>query len=453
MGDNSVYRPSRFTVMTPHEAGGTVLYNSMRGSVYYVREPFAGRVHDLLHNRNARLTAEDSGDQGELVGALAQRGFVVPEDYDEDADARQLRENRVSRTDRLELILMPTEACNFRCTYCYEDFALGRMLSGVRDGVRNLVRHRHEQHDLKSLSISWFGGEPLVAFDVIEELSEFFTGFAAETGVDYRAGMTTNGYLLTDDVAARCVELGIRQFQITLDGPRHAHDESRPLMGGGSTFDDIMTNIRGLAASEHEFQAVLRTNFSPTNVGSVPELVSELGDIAAADPRFAVIFRPVGRWGGPADQDIEACSGKDAELAKLDLYRSAQGHDLTTGDLRTLRPGGSVCYAANPWSFLIRPNGVVNKCTVALRDAKNMVGRLTPEGELKLKDELMKLWTDNDENHDEGCQTCFFRPSCQGAHCPLIRIQDGVRPCPPQKVWIGPNLQTFTELQRTAGAA
>ena len=450
MGDPKVYRPSRFTVMTPHSAGGSVLYNSMRGSVFYVREPVAGRVHDLLHNRNARITADADSD---LVPGLAQRGFLVEEDHDEDAEARELRDGRTTRTDRLELILMPTEACNFRCTYCYEDFSLGRMLSGVREGVRRLVRHRQERHGLRSLSVSWFGGEPLVAFDVIEELSEYFTSFAAETGVDYQAGMTTNGYLLTEDVAARCVELGIRRFQITLDGPKHAHDGSRPLMGGGSTFDDIMANIRAMAAGGLDFQALLRTNFSPANVGSVPELVAELGDIAAGDPRFAVIFRPVGRWGGPQDEDIEACSGRDAELAKLDLNLRAHGHALAGGDLRTLRPGGSVCYAANPWSFLIRPNGVIGKCTVALRDAKNMVGRLTPEGELKLNDDLMRLWTDNDDAHDEGCRSCFFRPSCQGAHCPLIRIQDGVRPCPPQKVWIGPNLQTYTDLQRTPAGA
>ncbi|WP_106585397.1 radical SAM/SPASM domain-containing protein [Murinocardiopsis flavida] len=437
--------------MTPHEAGGAVLYNAMRGSVYYVRDPLAARVHDLLHNRHGLISA-DEDDPASLVPSLLQRGLIVPDGYDERSDAKEIRDERVARTDRLELILMPTEACNFRCTYCYEDFALGRMLSGVREGVRSLVRHRHEQHDLKSLAISWFGGEPLVAFDVIEELSGFFGEFAAEAGIDYRSGMTTNGYLLTQDVAARCVELGIRQFQITLDGPRHTHDESRPLMGGGSTFDDIIANIRGLARSDLDFSALLRTNFSPSNVGSVPELLAELGEITAADPRFSVIFRPVGQWGGANDIQIETCSGRDAELAKLSLYRDAQDHDLAGGDTRTLRPGGSVCYAANPWSFLIRPNGIVNKCTVALRDAQNMVGRLTPDGDLHLNDGLMKLWTENDETHDTGCQSCFFRPSCQGAHCPLVRIQDGVRPCPPQKVWIGPHLQTYADLQREAAS-
>lgn len=444
---NRLYRPSRFTVMTPHDAGGAVLYNSLRGSVFYVREPLAGRVHELLHNRSARFAADDGDpERTRLIRALEERGYVVPDDHDESADAKELRDDRLARTDILELILMPTEACNFRCTYCYEDFALGHMLSGVRDGVRELVRRRHASHGLEALRVSWFGGEPLVAFDVIEELSEYFVDFATRHGIDYRAGMTTNGYLLTPDIAERCVQLGIKQLQITLDGPRHSHDASRPLMGGGSTFDDIIANVRSLAQSDLDFSALLRTNFTPSNVGSVPELLEELGGIVEGDDRFSVIFRPVGQWGGANDAETEAATGKAAEEAKLDLYQDARCHDLPSGDTRTLRPGGSVCYAANPWSFLIRPNGIVNKCTVALRDAQNMVGRLAPDGELNLNDRLMKLWTENDEAHDSGCQSCFFRPSCQGAHCPLIRIQDGVRPCPPQKVWIGPNLKTYTDL-------
>jgi len=447
MGGKQTYRPSRFTVMAPHDAGGAVIYNSLRGSVFHVREPLSERVHELLHNRSARLADEaDGSERSRLLRALAERGYVVPEDHDEQADAARLRETRVNRADRLELILMPTESCNFRCTYCYEDFALGKMLTGVREGVRELVRRRYEQGGLRTLTVSWFGGEPLVAFDVIEELSEYFIDFAEQHGITYRAGMTTNGYLLTPDTARRCIELGIDRFQITLDGPRHVHDESRPLMGGGSSFDDIMANLRVLAGTDAEFAALLRTNFSPSNVGSVPELLEEVGRIAEGDPRFSVIFRPVGQWGGANDDSIETAAGRDSEAAKLDLYHEASCHDLTGGDTRTLKPGGSVCYAANPWSFVVRPNGIVNKCTVALRDVQNMVGRLTPDGDMHLDQERMRLWTENDETKDAGCRSCFFRPSCQGAHCPLIRIQDGVRPCPPQKVWIGPNLRTYADL-------
>ncbi|MDN5715621.1 MAG: radical SAM protein [Janibacter sp.] len=443
-------RPSRFTYAVPHDDGGLVVYNSMRGAITYVPQSHADAARELLGNRTAVHRRPDLPQElRPMLDGLLTRGFIVPDSDDELQDAADLREQRVARTDRLELILMPTESCNFRCTYCYEDFGLDRMLTGVQRGVTELVRRRHEESGLTSLSVSWFGGEPLVALDVVENLSEFFIDYCAANDITYTAGMTTNGYLLTPETARRVTDLEVRSFQVTLDGPRHTHDDTRSLMGGQGSFDTIMTNLRGLAAdTDLDLDVMLRTNFTPENVGSVPSLVEEIGDIAARDDRFTVIFRPVGRWGGPDDDAISACTGKDAELLKLDLNLHASDAGMGVGDTKMLRPGGTVCYAANPWSLVVRPNGLLNKCTVALRMAENMVGRLEPDGTLQLDDERMKLWTANDETQDSGCRSCAFRPSCQGAHCPLIRVQDGVRPCPSVKTWIGPNLQTFADLQR-----
>ena len=56
---------------------------------------------------------------------------------------------------RLELIVMPTEQCNFRCTYCYEDFRLGRMNSNTIESLRSLLSNRIDKLD--QLYISWFG--------------------------------------------------------------------------------------------------------------------------------------------------------------------------------------------------------------------------------------------------------------------------------------------------------
>src|ERR1044071_7965793 len=61
----------------------------------------------------------------------------------------------------LQLILLPTEQCNFRCMYCYEDFSGGRMSPGVSEGVKRLIDRRLD--GLRSLTVSWFGGEPLLA--------------------------------------------------------------------------------------------------------------------------------------------------------------------------------------------------------------------------------------------------------------------------------------------------
>ena len=71
---------------------------------------------------------------------------------------------------RLHLILFPTEQCNFRCVYCYEDFVLGRMSESTISGILSLLSHRAA--DLDGLQISWFGGEPLAAYDIVTRISE-----------------------------------------------------------------------------------------------------------------------------------------------------------------------------------------------------------------------------------------------------------------------------------------
>ena len=70
--------------------------------------------------------------------------------------------------ESLHLVLFPTEACNFRCVYCYEDFRLGRMEPWVVSGVKGLVARRAP--GLRNLFLSWFGGEPLLAPDIIEDV-------------------------------------------------------------------------------------------------------------------------------------------------------------------------------------------------------------------------------------------------------------------------------------------
>ena len=76
------------------------------------------------------------------------------------------------RNDQLQLILLPTEDCNFRCVYCYQNFEVGRMRPQVVDGIKHLVERRIGS--LRVLEIGWFGGEPLFAYDIVLGLSRFF---------------------------------------------------------------------------------------------------------------------------------------------------------------------------------------------------------------------------------------------------------------------------------------
>ena len=78
-----------------------------------------------------------------------------------------------------ELIILPTEKCNFRCTYCYEDFAIGKMKIETVEAIKKFISARAPS--LKFLTLSWFGGEPLLARDVIINIAKHAYGQSKNT--------------------------------------------------------------------------------------------------------------------------------------------------------------------------------------------------------------------------------------------------------------------------------
>jgi len=157
----------------------------------------------------------------------------------------------------LHLILMPTEQCNFRCSYCYEDFAAGEMPRWVIDAVKALLANRID--NLELLSLEWFGGEPLLAWPIVEELQSFAYGLALRhPQVRWSGSMTTNGSLLTLPRFERLLELGIRKYQISFDGSREHHDATRLRLGGGGSFATIWRNVLAMRAVPKDFSILLR---------------------------------------------------------------------------------------------------------------------------------------------------------------------------------------------------
>lgn len=414
---------SRYLVRSTDQQGNLVLYSSFTGHMAKVAPDEADLVRGALGRE---------GVAGPLTGTLAylqEGGFLVPAGVDEQRRAKLLHERWKGRKETQQLIILPTEACNFRCVYCYETFVRDKMDEAVQAGLRRYVERRVK--GLEQLTIGWFGGEPLCALDVIESLSEAFIASCRQAGVRYSASMTTNGYLLTSTVAARLAELGVHHYQITLDGPAFTHNERRLLEGtGAGTFETIVGNLTDIARTDLKVDITVRVNFDPGNMGAVPQLLADLRERFRGDRRFSVHFHPVGKFGGAGDDQLEVCDAKEA----YGLFEHAAAEGWRVQTLKTaLEPCGSVCYAANPNALVIGSEGSLYKCTVALSDPRNHVGRLLPDGRLQLDDDRLSLWITSGESEDQVCQDCFFRPACQGNTCPWRRMNQGARPCPPTK--------------------
>lgn len=416
---------SRYNVQTTTEDGRLIVWNTLRGSMYAFRADQRNIVKSLL-------TQRESISSDGLHAFLREQGFLVKSGTDEYRQFQHSFGHQHYRQDILELILLSSEDCNFRCQYCYEDFSRGTMKPHVREAVKKLVEQRSA--GIKHLSISWFGGEPLYGWQAIEDLAPYFRKVATEKAISYQGVMTTNGYLLTPDIAEKLFSWGVLSYQITLDGTREDHDRSRPGRNGEPTFDVIWENLVAIKKLDARFRIYIRINFDRQNREGIQGLVDSLGREFGGDSRFRVLLRPVGRWGGENDPNLDVCGTQEIDEVKGEVLSYAVDKGLDNGDdVRFERSFGSqVCYAARPYNFIIGADGLVMKCTVDLdKKDRNIVGHIAGDGSLVLNADKVALWTEPSFSSDGKCKKCVILPLCQGISCPQVRLDHDRSPCVP----------------------
>jgi uncharacterized protein len=414
---------SKYNLRTTSDDGRYILWNSYTGAICVFKPQQRNGVQALLKEG---YTGEPKG----VVRYLTDNGFLVPKGTNEYRQVQLNFGQTHYRQDVLELILLASEDCNFRCDYCYEDFARGTMLPSVRDGVKKLVE-RKAPH-LRHLTVGWFGGEPLYGFQAMEDLGPFFIEMAEKYSLGFQSHITTNGYLLTPDVAEKLLAWNVTNYQITVDGMREQHDRKRPARDGSGTFDTIISNLIELKKRPEMFRVRIRVNYDKENHPYLEELLLLLEKEFAGDDRFMVAFHGVGKWGGPNDKNLEVCGVDEMKVVKERLRNSAKDKGFRpVGTLRDLNSlGKNVCYAARPYNFIVGADGKLMKCTIDLdKEDRNIVGQLTPDGDMIINADNLALWTEPAFQSDSGCQKCAILPTCQGISCPLIRIEHNKSPC------------------------
>jgi uncharacterized protein len=417
---------SRYNIQTTTDDGRLIVWNTLQGKSSTFQAAQRDRVRALLTR-----TGCEASSQG-LPGYLYERGFLIPEGTDEYRIFQHRFGAAQYRQDILELILLASEDCNFRCQYCYEEFARGTMRPEVRAAVKKLVEKRLPS--LRTLAISWFGGEPLYGWAAIEDLAPFFRQVAADNSLAFFSNITTNGYLLTPDVAGKMLSWGVTRYQITIDGAPEDHNRNRPARNGEATFDTIFANLQALRRRSEDLICDIRINFDRQNRTGLDDFIDLLGREFGGDPRFNLRLRPVGKWGGPNDENLEVCGLGESREVAYQLVERALGQRLGNADhVRHAMPFGSgVCYASRPYNFIVGADGQVMKCTVDLdKEDRNIVGQLDENGELHLDMHKFTGWTEPAYTSDTGCQKCVILPICQGISCPQIRMDTQHSPCIP----------------------
>jgi len=381
-------------------------------------------VHNSLTGKIAKinnLSVKDMIEKNELdldnniIKELIEDKFIVDENFDEDSIFKLHKLEDISN-NFLQLIILPTESCNFRCRYCYSDFNSGKMSTDTQEGIIKYVKKNIQRYS--GLNIYWFGGEPLLTQDIIENLSVELIDICHSRNKPYFAGITTNGYYLTQDVFKKLLGYRINMYMITLDGFENVHDYNRKLANNGGTFKVIFENLRNIKnnISSGSFKIRIRVNVTKELLPSLKDFIGFLYEEFANDNRFDFYFVAVTNYGGEAIKNI-----KDSLLDSFDsVYDTMISSDkrLNYSFYETMLKSG-LCYAGKRNSYVIKPNGKIGKCTVSDNDF-NDLGYIDKDGSMILDREKLARWVNYKRSKASKCASCPENKECTDFACPLV---------------------------------
>ena len=251
--------------------------------------------------------------------------------------------------------LIPTEGCNFQCSYCHKNHPAASMTRDTLDQIEEYITAQAPRH--KQVVLAWLGGEPILCKDTVLEVYEMIQNLQKQHGFQYTAKMTTNGYLLDEKLFRQFCQAGITSYQITLDGWNH--DKTRPHVSGKGTLRTIIDNLVALSKlppEEYSFHITLRRNLLAGDEDY--SWYDYLYRLFGQDKRFDVLVCAVGDWGGKGSHDLSPLHQDTQEVlvAKHIAYLDKIG---------MLRYNQMYC-VSRPNRLVFWPDGKIGKCTAAL---------------------------------------------------------------------------------------
>ena len=411
------YKTSKFNYSCKNKHGELLLFNSYRGleSICKIRD---SSIQDYFL---AGIFEENNN----ILTQLKDKGFILSANIDENHMLNLLINKIISPSD-LKIVISCTEKCNFRCIYCYESHQNITITNEIRSNIISYVRNSIHKHN--ALSVSWFGGEPLLEKDLIIEMSKELIAICVFNRRSYSAFITTNGYLLDIDTFQKLLDCRIRMFQITIDGIKSVHDKQRPTESGSGTFEVIIENlIKIKALKKRNFHIIIRTNITYLVYENLNQYIDIISSICESDDRFSIMIHYASAWKAETSIVLDDKIIKDRDDV-IPLYKSLINSGKKIKYSFMIDPQNASCFYASENRFFIRPNGEIHKCSVFSENEKNIVGEFE-NGRIVLNDAVYSKFIDH--RQCKNLYNCFYAPVCKGDICPASRANN--KECPTSK--------------------
>ena len=367
---------------------------------------------------------EELDENHPIIERFAKRGIIC--NLDERAALETMGRAACAASPSIGLTICPTMGCNFDCPYCFEDHGRGKMSQEVQDDVIALAERMLNASNTKGMHVAWFGGEPLLAPDIIESLSTRLIQLADEHNAAYQASIITNGYLLSQKIVDMLKAAKVESAQVTIDGLGTTHDATRHLCNGGPTFDRIVSNLRNLKLP---FKVNIRHNVHEGNRAETDDLQAFVKKLAEESGNEITYYPAPVSGSEVADErgkQVGLLCGSDA--SEIGIRQEAGRFSVGRGHY---------CGSHSLWSVGIDDRGNLQKCWEAVDKPWISFGTAhdwdpaNPLATASKPNNLTMYLNTASPVPDEECRECVWLPMCVGG-CPHKRLFDK-RQCVPFK--------------------
>ncbi|MDR1056934.1 MAG: radical SAM protein [Prevotellaceae bacterium] len=338
----------------------------------------------------------------------------------------------LGRFDGYERILtiLPTLNCNLACPYCYEGTNLrnDKMNVEVIAKLKDYIKEQYYQK-IKLLKLQWYGGEPLLAFDVIQDISSYLT----ELQIPYAASIVTNATLLTKDKIEFLSKLKINEIQVTLDGVKQTHDTKRIYKSSQGTFDVITNNLRILhqyiEQNRQDIKVNIRVNIDKNNKDEYHVVQKFIYD---EFPKF-VVYPGILMQYTTCSSSIP-CFIDQKEVASF-YIEQYEKYSVTELQFYPFLKGMRNCMAESPYTDMVGPKGEMYLCLKDVGDKNEEIGSIFSG---KTNIHLISSYCNGGLTFDDKtCSDCMVIGLCGGG-CANIKYrnnkyQEKNDPCVPYK--------------------
>lgn len=405
-------KKSRYNIFLEISQDKTLVFNGMSKKFFTLS---SGNISELKQILESPDIYDNNEEYRNLLSTLKSNGFLIEDEVDEFEQLRILFES-YKEANEYSLMILTTYTCNFSCWYCVQKHKNKSLSTGTVAKIKKHISKYLLENKMKSFQISWFGGEPLLNFDAIRSIGSFAKDFCDRNGISYSCGITTNGSLITPDMAVEMKNLGFKDFQITIDGIKESHNKTRYNSLIKDSFTKILNNIKTLSKIIPDVEITVRFNYTHKNLDET--IVAQIDSVLnTSKDRIELLFRKV--WQEPDSSELSHKLGIILKMFQQKGYKIL--HDYNNLKLTS-------CYVEQIHYNSIFPDGTVDKCSN--KDLTETRGYLADNGDI--------IWTTHPDenainifNYPSECSDCLYLPLCMGP-CPRNRkelISNGIIHC------------------------